>query len=207
MAAWSGCDPDVAPALTRRGRKMSKRIHLGVLVLAGASVACSVFVGGPPMPDPAISASPDALQTLQSDLAQAMLEGLLNGTVALTFTEEQVTAYLASWLSAQKNPILTDPQVDFGEQEIIVYGQAHPWIFVANAAAAVRFEVDNSGLPRVAISSVQVGPVPLPKVFRDSIAAAADEALTGYLGPVATGFRLESIDISGGLMTVSGRLR
>jgi hypothetical protein len=37
--------------------------------------------------------------------------------------------------------------------------------------------------------------------------AVITEAFTGSLGPVATGFRLESIDIANGLMTVTGRIK
>jgi hypothetical protein len=37
--------------------------------------------------------------------------------------------------------------------------------------------------------------------------ALITEAYTGSLGPVATGFRLERIDIANGLMTVMGRIR
>jgi hypothetical protein len=33
------------------------------------------------------------------------------------------------------------------------------------------------------------------------------EALTGQLGPAAIGFRLESIDISDGVLTVTGRTK
>jgi hypothetical protein len=33
------------------------------------------------------------------------------------------------------------------------------------------------------------------------------EAYTGSLGPVATGLRIESISISGGVMTITGRIR
>lgn len=144
---------------------------------------------------------------MQANLGQAVLESLLDGSLDLTFTQEQMTAYLASWLSTQENPIISHPQVVFGEQEVVVYGRARTWIFEANVATTAHFEVADSGLPRILISRVQVGPLPMPKVMRESVAAAMDEALTGYLGPVATGFRLEHIEIRGGVMTVSGRLR
>ena len=186
---------------------MNPRIRLPILVLAVSSLACTVFVGGPALPDPPVSSSPEAFATMQATLAQAVLESLLDGTLDLTFTQEQMTAYLTSWLSTQKNPIISQPQVVFGEQEVVVYGRTRTWIFEANVAATAEFEVADSGLPQILISRVQVGPLPMPKVIRETVAAAVDEALTGYLGPVAIGFRLEHIEILGGVMTVSGRLR
>jgi hypothetical protein len=49
--------------------------------------------------------------------------------------------------------------------------------------------------------------MPMPTALRDAIAAALNEALTGAIGPVALGFRLESIDIVDGTLTLTGRLR
>jgi hypothetical protein len=43
--------------------------------------------------------------------------------------------------------------------------------------------------------------------LKQSLAALIKEAYTGSLGPVATGFRLETISIANGLMTVTGRIR
>jgi hypothetical protein len=47
----------------------------------------------------------------------------------------------------------------------------------------------------------------MPTALRDAIAVALNEALTGAVGPVALGFRLETIDIGDGNMTLTGRLR
>jgi hypothetical protein len=134
------------------------------------------------------------------ELGQAV-SSLLDGTLELTFTRT-MTAYLASWPQRRRSDPLW--QVVFGEQELVVYGRTRVWVLEANVAATARFELADSGLPQIVISRVQVGPFPMPKLIRESVAAAVDEALTGYLGPVATGFRLERIEILGGVMTVSG---
>ncbi|MFH1186030.1 MAG: LmeA family phospholipid-binding protein [Chloroflexota bacterium] len=186
---------------------MSNQHYAGILALAVATLACSVFVGGPSFPDPPIPNSPEALQSLQADLEKAVFESLTEGTLRLTITQEQLTAYLASRLSMQDPPLITEPQVVLGEQEMVVYGRARAGIFEANLAVTAQFAIDQSGQPEFRISDAELGPLPMPQALRDSIAAAVDEALTGYIGPVAIGFRLESIEISSGIMTITGRLR
>jgi len=186
---------------------MSHRLHLTILALAAASLACSIFVGGPEIPESTITDPQSNLQAIQGMIEQAVVGGLADGRLHLVITQEQLTAYLASRLSSDENALIANPVVVLGNQEMVLYGLLHFWIFEANAAATARFTVDEAGLPQISISDSEVGPVPLPQFIRDSISAAIDEALTGYIGPVVSGFRLESIDISSGTMTLVGRLR
>jgi hypothetical protein len=67
--------------------------------------------------------------------------------------------------------------------------------------------VDEEGQPKIEIASADFGPFPAPEGLKQSMTALITEAYTGSLVPVATGFRLESIDIANGLMTVTGRIR
>ena len=172
-----------------------------------ASLACSVFIGGPKLPDPPIVGSPDAFQTLQADIQQAMAASLTDGTLRLSITQEQLTAFLAARLAAQDDSVITNPQVALGEQEMTIYGRTRIWIFEANLAFAAQFSIDQGGQPKITVSHAELGPLPMPRALQDTIAATIDEALTGYFGPVAIGFRLESIDIASGVMMISGRLR
>jgi hypothetical protein len=43
--------------------------------------------------------------------------------------------------------------------------------------------------------------------LNDAISVFVAQALTGPLGPAATGFRLESVSIADGVMTVTGRVK
>ena len=186
---------------------MSHQRLLSTLAFVAATLACSVFVGGPSLPDPPISSSPEALQALQADIEKATLESLADGVLRLAITQEQFTAFLASRLSTQDPPLITEPQVVLGEQEMVVYGRARAGIFEATLSVTAQVAMDQSGQPEFRISDAELGPLPMPQALKDSITAFVDEALTGYLGPLATGFRLEGIVISGGIMTVTGRLR
>ena len=186
---------------------MRYRISLGLLAIASATLACSIFVGGPALPDPPVAAPPDAFQALQAQIETAVFNSLTDGVLRLSITQEQLTAFLVARLSNQAQSRITDPQVELRNGEMIIYGRARSWIFEANMAVTTIFTIDEDGRPEILISHAELGPMPMPTALRDAIAAALDEALTGAVGPVALGFRLESIEIADGNMTVTGRLR
>lgn len=186
---------------------MKLRISLGLLAIASATMACSIFVGGPALPDPPVAAPPDAFQALQSEIETAVLNSLTSGALRLSITQEQLTAFLVSRLSSQADPLITDPQVVLRNGEMIIHGRARSWIFEANIAVTTAFSIDEDGRPEILISHAELGPLPMPTALRDAIAVALNEALTGAVGPVALGFRLETIDIGDGNMTLTGRLR
>jgi hypothetical protein len=136
-----------------------------------------------------------------------VLNSALDGTLRLSLTQEQLTAFLGSRLSAGEKPLITEPQVVLRDKEMVIYGRVQSWIFEATVAATAQFAIDETGAPHVSVTHAELGPLPMPQALRDAIAAAVDEALTGYVGPVAIGFRLESIDITDGVVTFTGRLR
>ena len=64
-----------------------------------------------------------------------------------------------------------------------------------------------TGMPKIEVSSVDLGPIPAPEGLNAAINAMIAEAFTGSLGPAATGFRLEAITIADGVMTMTGRIK
>jgi hypothetical protein len=197
----------IGAGILRAPMIMKRRISLGLLAIASATIACSIFVGGPALPDPPVAAPPDAFQALQSEIETAVFNSLTDGALRLSITQEQLTAFLVSRLSRQAEPLITDPQVVLRNGEMIIYGRARSWIFEANMAVTAVFSIDEDGRPEILISHAELGPLPMPTALRDAIAVALNEALTGAVGPVALGFRLETIDIADGSMTLTGRLR
>lgn len=184
-----------------------KRIFLSLLVLASATLACTMFVGGPEYQEGVIPVSAQAVDNLKAQIEAALLTGAQSGTIALQITEEQITSYIAFRLAAQANPALRDPQVYLRDGRMQVYGKIVRGYFIANVLVELEVGVDELGQPRIEIASVDFGPFPAPEGLKDSLEAIITEAYTGSLGPVATGFRLESISIANGLMTVTGRIK
>jgi hypothetical protein len=49
--------------------------------------------------------------------------------------------------------------------------------------------------------------MPVPIGLKDTVTAAIQEAYTGAIGPAVIGFRLESITVANGTMTIVGRTK
>jgi hypothetical protein len=85
-----------------------------------------------------------------------------------------------------------------------IYGKTQQGIFTANIGIIVKV----GGCQRSTVDrDPPFGPFPAPEGLTSAISTMIKEAYTGSLGPVATGLRIESISIAGGVMTITGRIR
>jgi len=166
-----------------------------------------MFVGGPEYSEGAIPVSAEAVESLRAQIEAAALAGAQSGTITLQITETQLTSYLAFKLATQSNPALQSPQVYLRDGQMQVYGKVVRGFFIANVLLILNVDVDELGQPSIEIASADFGPFPAPEGLKQSLTALLTEAYTSSLGPVATGFRLETINIADGLMTVTGRIR
>jgi len=186
---------------------MKDKRLLAILALTLSLLACSIFVGGPPYPSATVAASSEALQSLQDQIRQAVMRGAQSGTVTLQISESQITSFLASKLEARPHPLITEPQVFLRAGQMEIFGKLQQGILIANVHLTLQVSVDEAGQPQIQVVKTDLGPLPVPGGFNEALSALVDEAFTGSLGPVATGFRLESISIADGMMTVVGRIK
>ena len=186
---------------------MKKKILITVITLTLATLACSIFVGGPDYPATAIPVSTQAAGSLNNQVTQAAATGAATGSVTLNITEEQLTSYLTYYLQSQPNIPITNPQVQLQNGQMKIFGKVQQGLLVANASVTMTVSVDSNGQPKIQITQEDFGPFPAPQGLNDTISAFVAEAFTGSLGPAATGFRLESISIANGVMTVTGRVK
>ena len=188
--------------------KLQKRLLIiGAGSLLLAILACTINIGGPAYPTTTIPVSTEAVGELKSNLATAVAEGAISGQITLVFTEPQLTSYLAARLQEQAQPVLTNPQVYLRDGQIQLYGTASQGNFQATAGIILTAGVDDQGQLTIELTSANFGPLPVPAGLLDALTAAIKEAYTGALGPVATGFRLQSITIADGTMTIVGQTK
>jgi len=189
--------------------------YLPLLLIIAASLACTVFVGGPDYSDlTPIPVSAEAAQSLRDGIKKSFEDGLQTGVVTITITEPQITSLLALRIETDPNmqqsdqqPIITEPQVYLRDGQMKIYGKTQQGMFAANIGIILSVDVDELGQPKIEIVSADFGPFPAPEGINDAITALIEEAFTGSLGPVATGLRIETITIADGIMTVNGRIR
>jgi hypothetical protein len=178
------------------------------IVLLLTSMACSIFVGGPDYPTHTIPISTDEVQSMETQLEQALVAGAETGIVTLQITESQLTSYITLKMQEQTNPPFTEPQIFLRDGQMLMYGKIDSGMFAANMLITMNVTIDpTTGLPKIEIASADFGPIPAPEGLNAAISAVIDEAFTGSLGPVALGFRLESIAIADGIMTLTGRIK
>ncbi len=190
-------------------------LPLFLLSLVLTSLACTIFVGGPDYSSlPPIPISSQAAESIKDEVKRALEAGAQTGIVTINITEPQITSYLAARLQSDptlqqsdKKPLITDPQVYLRDGQMQIYGKTQQGLFTANIGIIVNMGVDANGQPQIEIASADFGPFPAPKGLKDAITAMVKEAYTGSIGPVATGLRIESISITGGAMTITGRIK
>ncbi len=194
--------------------KSKYALPLFLLTLLLTTLACTVFVGGPDYSNlPQIPVSTADADTLKEQIKQAFEAGAATGTVTFTISEAQLTSLLAqrlqtdTSLQTDQKPIITDPQVYLRDGQMKIYGKTQQGMFTANIAIIINVGVDPQGQPQIQIVSADFGPLPAPQGLNAAIAKMVAEAYTGPIGPAATGFRIETIAIADGLMTISGRIK
>src|SRR5512143_1667060 len=105
-----------------------------LLSLVLASLACTLFVGGPDYPPDPIPVSPEAAQSLRDQVKQAFESGVAGGSITFQVNESQLTSLLTYRLAQDKNPLLTEPKVLLRDGQMQVFGKVHRGIFLANVA-------------------------------------------------------------------------
>ncbi len=178
-----------------------------LLAVSMISLACSIFIGGPEYPDEIIPISSEAVDSLETQIQEALQAGAENGLVTLEITEEQLTSFVSAKVAAQEPPFFYDPQIYLRDEQMRIFGKVERGTLVANILITLKVSVDEEGKPKLEISSVDFGPFPAPDGFNQSLTALVTEAYTGSLGPVASGFRIEAIQIADGIMTITGRIK
>ncbi len=184
-----------------------RALYTAVFVLGLAVLACTINVGGPVYPTPTIPVSTEAIGDLHQAVQTAVAGVNAAGEISLVITEPELTSYLAYKLATQDQPFVTNPQVYLRDGQIQIYGTAVQGYFVATANVVVTAGVDDRGQLKVELTSADFGPLSAPKDLKDAVTSAILEAYTGALGPVATGFRLESITIADGTLTIVGKIQ
>ena len=196
-------------------KRNNSALPLFLITLLLASLACTVFVGGPDYSDlPVIPVSKEAEQSLKDDMKRAFEEGAASGVVTLNITETQITSYLAyrmqtdqSLQQSDSKPLITDPQVYLRDGQMKIYGKTQQGMFAANIGIIINVGIDAAGQTKIEIASADFGPFPAPDGLKEALTAMIKEAYTGAIGPAATGLRIETVTIADGTMTITGRIK
>jgi hypothetical protein len=70
-----------------------------------------------------------------------------------------------------------------------------------------RAEVNEQGQLKIELLSADFGPLPVPNGLLELATKTIQEAYTGAIGPLVTGFRIQNVTISEGSMTIVGQTK
>jgi hypothetical protein len=179
---------------------------LPVLALAAASLACQMNVGGPAIPDATIiPASAEEVQNMENSIKSSFEAAGQGESVTFSVTQEQMTYYVARNIGETPASFVQNPQVFLRNGQIEIYGQAVSGSFTGNVMVVFNAVLDENGIPVLQLATADFGPLPVPVGLLDGVSAMMNEALTGTLGSSTSGFRLENITISDGVMNITGK--
>lgn len=132
------------------------------------------------------------------------------GTFAFTVTEEQMTSYLT--LKANENQApgsVEDINVLFRENQITLSGD----VFVQSVGIKVPVQigllakVDENGMLFFEIVAVEVANMTLPESLEQSLSAMFTDLMNSQFANYFSGYKIDTVFINSGLLTISGEKR
>jgi len=182
-------------------------MQLGFLVVILSMIACTINIGGPTYPELPIPVSTEAAGEIQQLVQTAVAAAGVSGEITLVLTESQLTSFLYYRLATQQQPLFENPQVYLQDGQIRIFGTAHKGYFLATISIVLTAGINDQGQLSLELTSADFGPLPVPAGLNEAITTIMREAYTGAIGPVATGFRLETVIIENGTMTITGTIK
>ena len=179
------------------------RYGMVLLSLISASLAC-VLPGGPKLPASPIPVSTEAAGEMQTTVQTAVAAASQSGTLELTFTEEQITSYVAVKLAEQTDAPFSDPQIFLRDGKIQVFGRAHAGQVTANASIILSASVDAEGQLSLKVDEADFGPIPVPDNILKNISTQLETALTDQTG---SNFVLTDVVIADGTLQLTGTVK
>jgi len=172
-------------------------------VLVASSLACAMTVAGPTPPGSPIPISTDAAGQLATIWKEAKVNPT-NGQFSVVINETQLTSFLAYKLADWKDAPLTNPQAYLRDNKIEIYGTASAGTITTTVSVAFSTTVTADGAIALQVASANFGPVPIPPDLLTRLSLLVNEGLTGSLSEMATGFKITSVVILDGQMTIVG---
>jgi uncharacterized protein YpmS len=181
------------------------QISLAILFLALASLACNLPARQNDLPPTAQPMSTQELQSLEDQLKATLESTDASGNVTLTITQDQLNSVISSQYANQPDSNVTEPSVVLTDGHVEFYGKYTQSGLTANLKIVFEPKVDETGKPRLNIASITMGGFPVPDTIKNQVGEMTDQAFQNYVDSTAGSFKVETITITEGLMTITGK--
>ena len=147
---------------------------------------------------PSNGAGLEAITTLKSALPQP---GSLN---TVTLTEQQITSWLAMEMKDSSDLPLQDVQVYLQNGIIQIWGMVNGSNNSTSALFIGKINLDARGNPGFEITSLQIGRQVIPDMLLSQAGSWLNQMLSEKINQQVPGLQIMNINISSGLITISG---
>jgi len=195
---------DIAPET--RAEVITKFPQYATLVDTLISFAVNNAVGGmdgaPERPGVPIVLSDTAAAQAKITLEQALPQpGSLK---TLTLTEQQVTSWLAMEMKNSPDLPLHDVQVYLQNGQIQVWGMVDGSSNSTSVLMSGKINLEGNGIPSFEIDSLQIGRQSIPGILLSQAQTWLNQQLAENINQQVPGLQIMNINISNGLITISG---
>jgi hypothetical protein len=179
------------------------RLFLGFLAIAAAMIACSM-PSGPERPPTPVPLTTEEIQQFEGDLQATLANPAPSGEVTVTITEQQLHSYLIAKLAEDPNLPITNPQVALADGQVEVYGNVNQSGVTANLQVVLKPRIDENGSPKLDVTSINLGPFPVPDTLKERVQAMADDALADSLASAEGRFQVTNVVVTDEAVTITG---
>jgi tetratricopeptide (TPR) repeat protein len=139
--------------------------------------------------------------------ARIMLEKSMpqpGSLASVTLSEQQLTSWLA--MDMQNNPDLplNDIQVYLRDDKIQVWGMVTGASNSTSALIVGNISIDSNGSPVLGVESLQIGQQVIPGILLSQAEEWLNQSMLDEINKQAPGLKIMNINISSGLITISG---
>ncbi len=158
--------------------------------------------GAPERPGAEILPSDDAGIETKTMLEKAMPQpGSLS---SVTLTERQLTSWLSMEMKSKPDLPLSDVQVYVRDEKIQIWGMVTGSADSTSALIMGNLVIDLNKNPVIEIESVQIGTQTIPAALVSQIESWLNQMLLDEIEKQAPGLEIMNINVSNGLVTISG---
>jgi uncharacterized protein YpmS len=160
-----------------------------------------------PTPTPTLipASTEDALQ-FEQKVTEAVKQLEQSGTITLTITENQLTAFIIQQLQSQTDVPFKDPQVLLRNNQIEVSGTVTSSILTAPGSMVLVPVVDQGNL-KINVQSAKIGSIPIPQSTLDSLSNTINQNINSLISVNGTPLDIQSLQVADGQMTITGKAR
>jgi hypothetical protein len=123
---------------------------------------------------------------------------------SVTLTEQQLTSWLSMNMKNSPDLPLSDIQVYLRDDKVQVWGVVTGDSNSTSALIMGTLKIDSNGNPIMEIESMQIGQQVIPVILLSQAESWLNQALLDEVNRQAPGLKLMNINISSGLITISG---